>query len=309
MHEPPVDLPDDTLDAGLRTHYGLAVTAVTFLPLGQDSSAWVYRVRTADDASYFLKVRTSVTNAPSLLVPRYLHDHGVAQVIAPLPTTTGALWTQVEGYALILYPFIAGTTGMAHGMAPPQWIAYGAILRQIHTTVVAPALAHLMRRETFVPAGAATVRAVEAHISGRTLADPAAQDLATLWHERWDTVHTLVARAEELGRQLARADTSPRAARSRRVGAPRRGAALTRGDRPWDRPGGSRPAGPSCGYPPSGRDAAPASAPRPWRARGRLRAPAPRRNAHPEPEDRAVPAAPASPGSYPRGRTGRTARP
>ena len=70
MHEPPVDLPDETLDAGLRTHYGLAVTAVTFLPLGQDSSAWVYRVRTADDASYFLKVRTSVTNAPSLLVPR-----------------------------------------------------------------------------------------------------------------------------------------------------------------------------------------------------------------------------------------------
>src|SRR5919197_5830245 len=174
MHEPPVDLPDDTLDAGLRTHYGLAVTALTFLPLGQDSSAWVYRVRTADDASYFLKVRTSVTNVPSLLVPRYLHDHGVAQVIAPLPTTTGALWTQVEGYALILYPFIAGTTGMAHGMAPPQWIAYGAILRQIHATTVAHALAHLMRRETFVPAGAATVRAVEAHIGGRGLGGPPA---------------------------------------------------------------------------------------------------------------------------------------
>ena len=99
MQEPPVDLPDDTLDAGLRTHYGLAVTAVTFLPLGQDSSAWVYRVRTADDASYFLKVRTSVANAPSLLVPRYLHDHGVAQVIAPLPTTTGTLWAEVAGYA------------------------------------------------------------------------------------------------------------------------------------------------------------------------------------------------------------------
>jgi spectinomycin phosphotransferase len=153
MHEPPVDLPDDMLAAGLRTHYGLAVTAVTFLPLGQDSSAWVYRVRTADDASHFLKVRTSVTNVPSLLVPRYLHDHGVAQVIAPLPTTTGALWTEVAGYALILYPFIAGTSGMAHGMAPPQWIASGAMLRQIHTTALAPTLAHLMRRETFVPAG------------------------------------------------------------------------------------------------------------------------------------------------------------
>lgn len=203
MHEPPVDLPEDTLAAGLRTHYGLAVTAVTFLPLGQDTFAWVYRVRTADDAAYFLKVRTRVTNVPSLLVPRYLHEHGVAQVVAPLPTTTGALWAAVEGYALILYPFIAGTTGMAHGMAPPQWVAYGAILRQIHTTPITAELAHRMRRETFVPEGAATVRAVDAHVDGRTVADPVAQDFAPLWQERRDTVHTLVARAEELGRRLA----------------------------------------------------------------------------------------------------------
>src|SRR5919201_1257586 len=147
MREPPDDLPDDTLGASLPTHYGLAIMAVTFLPLGQDSSAWVYRVQTADDAAYFLKVRKSVANAPGLLVPRFLQDHGVAQVIAPLPTSTGALWTEVAGYSLILYPFIVGTTGMVLGMAPPQWIAYGAILRQIHTTTVAPALAHLMRRE------------------------------------------------------------------------------------------------------------------------------------------------------------------
>jgi spectinomycin phosphotransferase len=204
MHEPPVDLPNDTLDAGLRAHYGLAVTALSFLPLGQDSSAWVYRVRTADDASYFLKVRTSVTNAPSLLVPRYLHDQGVSSVIAPLPTSSGVLWAALAGYALILYPFIAGTSGMEHGMAPHQWTAFGSILRQIHTTAIAADLAHLMRRETFVPAGAATVREVEAHVGGRSFADPAARDLATIWHERREAIHTLVAGAEELGQQLAR---------------------------------------------------------------------------------------------------------
>ena len=203
MDEPPANLPDDTVATGLRTHYGLAVTAITFLPLGHDTAAWVYRVQTVDDTAYFLKVRVSVTNAPSLLVPRYLQEHGVAQVIAPLPTTTGALWAEVAGYALILYPFVAGTTGMAHGMTSPQWIAYGAILRQIHTTPITAEFAHRLRRDTFVPAGAATVRAIDALLSGRTVADPVAQDLATLWHERWGTVQTLVARAEELGRDLA----------------------------------------------------------------------------------------------------------
>ena len=47
------------------------------------------------------------------------------------------------------------------------------------------------------------VRELEAHMAGRTFADPAAQVLATFWHERRDAIHTLVARAEELGRRLA----------------------------------------------------------------------------------------------------------
>src|SRR2546423_1259401 len=177
MREPPDDLPDDTLGTSLRTHYGLAIMAVTFLQLGQDSSAWVYRVQTADDAAYFLKVRKSVANASGLLVPRFLQEHGVAQVIAPLPTTTGALWAEVGSYALILYPFIDGTTGMTHGMAYHQWIAYGTILRQIHATALTPELAHCMRRETYVPEGVAETRAAEARLARPTSATPAAPDL------------------------------------------------------------------------------------------------------------------------------------
>jgi spectinomycin phosphotransferase len=156
-----------------------------------------------DDTTYFLKVRRRVTNKPILFVPRYLHDQGLAQVIAPLRTNTQTLWTEVDGYALILYPFVAGTTGMDHGMALSQWIAYGAILRQIHATSLPPDLAQLMQRETFVPAGAGLARDLEAHIGGQTFADPAAQTLATFWHERRDEIHTLVERAEELGRRLA----------------------------------------------------------------------------------------------------------
>jgi spectinomycin phosphotransferase len=204
MREPPVDLSDETLRTSLGARYGLAVADLTFLPLGHDSSAWVYRVGTADGTRYFLKVRRHVTNPPSLVVPRYLHDHGIARVIAPLPTNTQTLWTEVEGYALIVYPFVASTTGMERGMTPRQWIDYGAILRQIHATAVAPDLAQIMQRESFTPSGAEEVRELAGHIGGRTFADPVAQSLATFWHERSEDIHTLLERAEDLGRRLAR---------------------------------------------------------------------------------------------------------
>jgi hypothetical protein len=44
MREPPVNLPSATLCVCLRTNYELTLTDLTFLPLGHDSSAWVYSV-------------------------------------------------------------------------------------------------------------------------------------------------------------------------------------------------------------------------------------------------------------------------
>lgn len=203
MREPPVDLSDETLSASLRTRYDLVVTELAFLPLGHDSSAWVYRVQTVDGTLYFLKAFKRVVSEASLLVPRCLHDQGITQVIAPLPTTTQTLRTEVDGYTLILYPFVAGSSGMDSGMSPSQWIEYGAILRQIHATSLPPDLGKIMQRETFVPAGAGLVRELETHLAGRTFADPEAQTLATFWQERREEIQILLERAEGPARRLA----------------------------------------------------------------------------------------------------------
>jgi spectinomycin phosphotransferase len=205
MREPPVDLADDTVRACLRDQYGLAVTEIAFLPLGHDSSAWAYRARTADQRAYFLKVRTRVANAAGLLVPRALHDRGIARVVAPLPTATGALWAAAGDYAAILYPFVAGATGMERGLSEQQWIAYGALLRQVHEMVPGPDLARVMGRESFTPDGAAMVRRLDAQIGARAFDDPAAQALATLWRARRADIRLLLDRAEDLGGRLAAA--------------------------------------------------------------------------------------------------------
>jgi spectinomycin phosphotransferase len=153
----------------------------------------------------FVKVRTGVTNEAGLLVPRFLRDQGIARVVAPLPTATGALWASVGDYALILYPFVAGVTGMERGMSDGQWIDYGALLRQVHDPDPAPDVARLLGRESFTPAGAGPVRRIDAHVGARRFDDPAAGALAEFWRARRGDILTLLERAEDLGRRLAEA--------------------------------------------------------------------------------------------------------
>ena len=202
MREPPSNLAVEILRGALQEHYALAASAITFLPIGHDASAWVYRVQTTDDHPYFLKVRLSVTNVASLLVPRFLHDRGVKQVIAPLPSADGRLSAESGGYALILYPFVAGMTGMEHRMSAQQWRDYGATLRQIHDVAVTQKLAQQMRRESFAPEWAAMVRRLDAHIAAETFDEPAPQRLATFWREHRGEIQTVLEQAELLGQRL-----------------------------------------------------------------------------------------------------------
>ena len=65
MREPPSDLTREQLSATLTSVYGLAITELTFLPLGHDSAAWVYKAR-ATDGDWFVKVRKAVTNEAAL---------------------------------------------------------------------------------------------------------------------------------------------------------------------------------------------------------------------------------------------------
>ena len=206
MLEPPADLADDTLRTCLVTNYRLAVTELTFLPLGHDAWAWVYRARTADGGDFFVKVRKQVTNPTSLLVPRFLQDHGVAQVVAPLPTAAGALWAPAGTYAAILYPFVEGQTGMMAGMSDQQWIEYGALLRQIHDTPPSPDLAAVMRRDDFTPEGAAQIRRLDAEIGTRDFADPMTRTMAAFWLAHRDLIRTVLSRAEHLGHRLVQTE-------------------------------------------------------------------------------------------------------
>ncbi len=152
---------------------------------------------------------------PGLVVPSYLRDRGLSHVIAPLRTSLGALWTGLDGYALIVYPYIEGRTGMEVGLTEDQWVAFGTAVRQIHATPLAPDLTRLVGRESFKPrwGGALqdweAVRRLDELVTTESFADPAQRELAVFWRVRSAQIRSLVGRAEDLARRLRRATLPP----------------------------------------------------------------------------------------------------
>jgi len=200
---------DDNLRACLRDHY--ARTAVSLEPraLGGDTLAQVYHVTDEAGAEYIVKARSRALYPASCLAPRYLADHGVAAVVAPLPTTDGALWARLappaSAWVIALYPFVAGVSGWLPAMTDTEWRATGQIFRRIHS-IAAPAEGITsLRRERFDVSGyARSAETFAARFAGAPSGDEteAERALRERWLERSATIHTLIASMRALAERL-----------------------------------------------------------------------------------------------------------
>jgi spectinomycin phosphotransferase len=196
------DLSDETILTCLREAYALPAAAVEFLPLGYDSAAGVFRV-TAQGERYFLKVTRRELYPPSLLIPHYVKEHGLAQAVAPMPTTAQTLSAQTGDFRLILYPYVDAVAAMEARLSDAQWVEYGALLRHLHSLHLPGDLAAQLSRETFIPDTPpncrAVIEAIPQHIAGRTFSDPYAAALAAFWQDQAVPIARLLRRAAELG--------------------------------------------------------------------------------------------------------------
>jgi spectinomycin phosphotransferase len=68
MREPP-QIADDRIIGALEASFGLRVATLEFLPLGNDSASWSFRVQAAQGPSYFLKVRAVTRPMPADVRP------------------------------------------------------------------------------------------------------------------------------------------------------------------------------------------------------------------------------------------------
>jgi spectinomycin phosphotransferase len=191
-------IPEEQLRACLQDQYELNPVTLTFLPLGHDYDAGIYRVESEQGRAYALKVTSRPLYEPRCLVPRYLNDQGIASVVAPIPTRSSALWTQLSDRTVIVYPWIWGESSLT-GMTDEQWKQVGTIFRRIHQIKLPLVGFASLRKETFDPTEYVRwVRAFEtqhSHIQGRGASE---QALRSRWVAHESTIHTVVTSLEKL---------------------------------------------------------------------------------------------------------------
>lgn len=199
------EIHDETILASVHENYSMEVKKIEFLPIGNDASAFAYRLETVNEIC-FLKIRTELPNPAGLFVPRFLKDHGIQQVVAPLFTKKHKLFAEIDGFALIVYPFIDGNEAMKVGMSDAQWTEFGSVLKQIHHTEIPFELSKQIRRETFVPQSSSLARKIHEQVHKRQYDDPYQRELATFWRANQKTIEIVIERAETIGKHLQHMD-------------------------------------------------------------------------------------------------------
>jgi spectinomycin phosphotransferase len=198
MREQP-KMPEERLRACFQDQYDLIPVTLEFLPLGLDYNAGVYRVVSEQGTASLLKVTSRPLYEPQCLVPRFLNDQGITSLVAPVPTRSGALWSHLEEWSVIVYPFIDGETSWT-GMTDEQWKEVGTIFQQIHQVRLPPEGFESLRKETSDPTKYVRwIRTFETqHARALGGASASQRALRSCWMAHQSTIHTVVTSLERL---------------------------------------------------------------------------------------------------------------
>ncbi len=196
------DLPDERILSTLSDEYDLFVERLEFIPRGADRNTAAYRADTGDGEAFFVKLRCGAFDGTTPALTRLLRDQGVANVIAPFTSSTGELWTGVDAYTLIVFPFVEGRDGYEVEFSDGQWRELGRVLRVIHGTSVPDPLASRIRREAFGPRWREALATYMENLSLGAHADSLVADLKAFMRGNRERILDMLRRAERLAGQL-----------------------------------------------------------------------------------------------------------
>ncbi|HET7145270.1 MAG TPA: aminoglycoside phosphotransferase family protein, partial [Anaerolineales bacterium] len=188
--------------ASLDSNYGLAVSQISFMPLGADTNTAVYHAVTENDIAYFVKLRNGNFDETAATLPKFLSDQGIPNVIPPLITKSGQLWACLDTFKILLYPFVEGRDGFNIDLSDQHWFELGKALNRIHTANVPRSITSQIQTETYPPRWREIVKACLRRIETEMFSDLVAAELVLFLKRNRDEIHYLVGRAEHLAAVL-----------------------------------------------------------------------------------------------------------
>ena len=183
-------------------NYGINILQIEFLPIGADLNTSAYRATSADERQYFIKLRSGPFEELSVALPKYISGQGIRQIIPPLEALSGKLWGELNGYKMILYPYIHGKNGYEASLSKRHWEEFGGAVRSIHGMKLPGELRCLVPEETFSQKWRVMVGRYLAESAGEEPADGLAIEQHHLLRTYHQEIDFLLERAEILASRL-----------------------------------------------------------------------------------------------------------
>jgi spectinomycin phosphotransferase len=196
------DLDEGNIVRAVLEDYGISIRRLDFLPVGADQNTFGFRGTSQEGSSYFIKLRSGTFEELSVILPKFLWQQGLTQVIPPRETVSGGLWTDLAGFSLVLYPYIHGKNGYQVVLSKSQWEEFGRTVRMIHGMIVPEEFIARISREKFLPHWRKMVRNYLPWQNDPPFADDLARELAGLLAHHRQEVSDLIERAELLASRL-----------------------------------------------------------------------------------------------------------
>lgn len=195
-------LSDQIIISCLKTHYCIDAASLTFLPIGADVNASIYKVQAPNQTSYFIKLKQGHHHNISVEIVELLQRAGIQQIIPSIKTIHGKPTQPIDDFTLIVYPFVDGQDGFNRNLTENQWTTLGKALRQVHEVEVPPSIQNRIRKETYSPKWREIVRSLYPRIEAEASTDEIGLKLQMFMKKNMPAIRRLVDRAEQLGEKL-----------------------------------------------------------------------------------------------------------
>lgn len=187
----------------LNAEYGIKAVTLTYIPLGADIDAKVYKAQADDQSSYFVKLKKGTNHDIGVVLQSLLHDAGIAQIISPIKTIHGKSTLHIDNFTLIVYPFIEGQDGFSKNLTHDQWVELGKVLKQIHTFDVPQSIKNHIKKEDYSAAWRNAVKSIYHAIDAQEIVtDEVGLKILIFMQKHRETIDRLVYNAEQLAQKI-----------------------------------------------------------------------------------------------------------